>query len=278
MTQKSTQNPGESVQVEKKQATEKMEEEIKLTLPEKCHPYKMRLEIDDDISEEDLFKAGEMLNQSAKSSPWWLGDWMIYVKGKCEGSEGIELPDVYALYKSYSKGYLRNVMWVCGVFEPSCRHYNLSFSHHAELASIQDEKERESRLDEAKKQHYSAKKLRNMIVEDKQEKKNQELLEDESHCVVSETYGNAKPYRFEDYLALCKRYTDILNTKVINLIDSCEKYFKGYFNPDDEEILGDIKYFVGICKAVESRLHEVQKLFTEHLTNDKKGKTKQSKS
>ena len=178
MTQKSTQNLGESVQVGKNQAGKKMEEEIKLILPEKCHPYKMRLEIDDDISEEELFRAGEMLNQSAKSSLWWLGDWMIYVKGKCEGSDGIEFPDVYALYESYSKGYLRNVMWICGVFEPPCRHDNLSFSHHAELASIEDEKEREHWLDEAIKQHYSTKKLRKMIAEDKEEKENQKLLED----------------------------------------------------------------------------------------------------
>jgi hypothetical protein len=276
MTQTSTQNLGESVQVVKKQAAEKMEEEIKLTLPEKCHPYKMRLEIDDDISKEDLIEAGKALYQSAKSSPWWLGDWMIYVKGNYVEEE--ELSDVYALYESYSKGYLRNAMWVCGVFEPSCRHDNLTFSHHQELASIKDEKEREHWLDEAKKHHYSTKKLRKMIAEDKQEKENQKLLEDKSCCVVKNSYGNKKPYRFEDYLALCEKYTNILDTKVMDLIDHSKEYFNGYFKPYDEEILGDIKYFVGICKAVESRLHEVQKLFTEHLTNGTKGKVKKTES
>ncbi|WDZ85075.1 LmbU family transcriptional regulator [Micromonospora cathayae] len=76
-------------------------------------------------------RIGGQLSLIVRSSAWWLGDWLLYGERM--------YPDRYAAaIERTSLDYqtLRNYAWVARRFEPHRRWAQLSFSHHAEVATL----------------------------------------------------------------------------------------------------------------------------------------------
>jgi len=74
---------------------------------------------------------GRTLSQYAKVSNWWVGDWLL-VGSQRWGEKYTETAKITGL----DAKTLRNVAWVASRFSVSRRRDTLTWSHHAELASL----------------------------------------------------------------------------------------------------------------------------------------------
>ena len=111
---------------------------------------------------DEWMQAGEVLRYIEGSVHWWLGDWLNYGEqtyGEMY-SQALEITD-------YTKGTLRNDKWISKIFELSCRHDNLPFSYHQEVATLmKDEPEAASELlDTAGTEIWKLKELRQAVKE-----------------------------------------------------------------------------------------------------------------
>jgi hypothetical protein len=91
------------------------------------------------------------------SSAWWLGDWLMYGKKR--------FPDRYKKAvgeTSLDYQTLRNYAWVCRQFPADRRRSQLSFQHHAELASLSTE-EQDEWLEKAEALGWSMHELRRQL-------------------------------------------------------------------------------------------------------------------
>ena len=109
---------------------------------------------------DEWMQAGEVLRYIEGSVHWWLGDWLNYGEqtyGEMY-SQALEITD-------YTKGTLRNDKWMAKTFELSCRHDNLPFSYHQEIAALmKDEPEIAlSLLDTAEAETWKQKELRDAV-------------------------------------------------------------------------------------------------------------------
>ena len=105
---------------------------------------------------------GNVLRYVEGSIHWALGDWLNYGEqtyGEMY-SQALEITD-------YTKGTLRNSKWVASVFDLSCRHDNLPFSYHQEVATLmKDDLETASELlDMAETETWKLKELRQAVKE-----------------------------------------------------------------------------------------------------------------
>ncbi len=73
-----------------------------------------------------------------RASPWWVGDWLLYGTAKWG-----ELYSQAAKVTGYDAKSLRNMRYVASRFDLSLRKDNLTWSHHALLASLEPEEQRE---------------------------------------------------------------------------------------------------------------------------------------
>jgi propanediol dehydratase small subunit len=102
-------------------------------------------------------RIGRQLNALSASSAWWLGDWLIYGQ--------VQYPDRYKqAVEETSLDYqtLRNYAWVARRYPVGRRRAELSFQHHAELASMPAD-EQDQWLDRAEKFGWSRNDLRNRV-------------------------------------------------------------------------------------------------------------------
>ncbi|MDX3195164.1 LmbU family transcriptional regulator [Streptomyces sp. MN03-5084-2B] len=109
------------------------------------------------ISIEEWGHIGRKIFVISESSTWWLGDWLIYGQA--------HYPDRYmrAIEKTQlDYQTLRNYAWVARRYPVARRRPNLSFQHHAELASLPED-QREEWLDRAEKFAWSRNTLRNRL-------------------------------------------------------------------------------------------------------------------
>lgn len=74
--------------------------------------------------------AGRKLAAIASSSRWCLGDWLVYGEHRYAGRYRVVADAVGLEYQT-----LRNYAWVCRCFDVARRRDDLSFQHHAEVAS-----------------------------------------------------------------------------------------------------------------------------------------------
>ncbi|MEU2955659.1 LmbU family transcriptional regulator [Streptomyces xanthochromogenes] len=107
-------------------------------------------------------KAGLHIFQIADSSAWCLGDWLVY--GQERYSDRYRT-GVQAAGLDYQT--LRNYAWVARHFELGRRRENLSFGHHAEVASLPPE-QADTWLDRAEEQGWSRNRLRLQLRESRQ--------------------------------------------------------------------------------------------------------------
>jgi hypothetical protein len=83
------------------------------------------------ISLERWLAIGRQLSTVVTSSAWCLGDWMIYGENNFTGRYREAIERTSLDYKT-----LRNYAWVARRFPRARRREDLSFAHHAEVASM----------------------------------------------------------------------------------------------------------------------------------------------
>lgn len=102
-------------------------------------------------------RIGRQIFSISESSAWWLGDWLIYGQS--------QYPDRYKrAVEETSLDYqtLRNYAWVARRFATERRRDELSFQHHAELASL-SEPEQDRWLELAARSRWSRTELRKRV-------------------------------------------------------------------------------------------------------------------
>jgi macrodomain Ter protein organizer (MatP/YcbG family) len=92
---------------------------------------------------------------------WWIGDWVNFGERKY-GEEYAQALDA----TNYDYGTLRNQKWVASRFVLSRRHDNLSFSHHQEVAAM-DEEQADKLLSQAEAEGWTRTELREIVHHDK---------------------------------------------------------------------------------------------------------------
>lgn len=111
-------------------------------------------EPDQDLGVHEWIRAGKRLGAMTRCSQWWLGDWVRYGTGRW-GEKYKEA----ARITGYDVQSLRNIAYVAGRVEASRRRDNLTWSHHAEISSL-DPEEQERWLDLAESERLSVSDLR----------------------------------------------------------------------------------------------------------------------
>lgn len=117
-----------------------------------------------DIPFDEWCAVGEQLKKIESGVQWWIGDWLRYGEHAYGETytQAIEQTDL--AYQT-----LANTVWVAGKIEPSRRRENLSFKHHAEVASL-DPEEQEALLSEAEVRKWNSMELRTAVKTYKREK------------------------------------------------------------------------------------------------------------
>jgi hypothetical protein len=105
----------------------------------------------------DWVRQGRWLGALGRGSGWWIGDWVRYGNARYGDRYG---PAARAT--GYDLQSLMNMAYVAGRFEVSRRRCGLSFSHHAELASLPAE-EQDLWLDRAESGALSVRSLRSEL-------------------------------------------------------------------------------------------------------------------
>jgi len=144
------------------------DEIVKYQKPEiiipKCEIKKAGLIFDKGITFNEWENIGRLLNQIEGSTQWWIGDWLNHgeLKWGEKYKEAEEKTD-------FDYGYMRNLKLVSKNIELSRRRDKLSFAHHQEVAPFEPG-EQDYWLDEAEKNNWTRKELRQQIRESKIEK------------------------------------------------------------------------------------------------------------
>lgn len=115
------------------------------------------LEFSCHISFERWEHIGGRLLAVASSSAWWIADWLLY-------GEDTYLDRYQEAARKTYLGYqtLRNYTWVARQFELPRRRAGLSFSHHAEVASL-TKSEQDYWLRKAEELNWSRNQLRRQV-------------------------------------------------------------------------------------------------------------------
>jgi hypothetical protein len=101
---------------------------------------------------------GRRLGLMGRGTGWWIGDWLAY--GNAAYGEKYSRA---AKLTGYDVQTLMNMVWVASHFEPSRRRERLSWSHHAEVASMA-QAEQDRWLDRALVDRLSVRSLREEIT------------------------------------------------------------------------------------------------------------------
>lgn len=115
------------------------------------------LEFYGDLTYEEWEELGVGLQRLGRAWQWWVGDWLNYGEHRW----GEKYAQAVEVTGSEEKT-LRNAVYVCGNVEMSRRRDNLSFSHHAEVASL-DPDEQDALLSEAEERDWSRNQLRDAV-------------------------------------------------------------------------------------------------------------------
>lgn len=115
---------------------------------------KVGLNIPRNLSFSDWELAGRQMCGLLDSSAWCLGDWLVYGKKNFADRYARAIRAAGLQYQT-----LRNYAWVSRRFEMTRRRPQLSFQHHAEVASVPID-EQDWWLDQAEREMWTTKQLR----------------------------------------------------------------------------------------------------------------------
>ena len=107
-----------------------------------------------DLAREDWLRIGSRIGAASRNAPWWIGDWVRY--GAQQYGSKYELASRVTGYDAHT---LMNMVYVATRFDLSRRREELSWSHHAELAPL-DEREQDRWLKRAASEKLSVRGLR----------------------------------------------------------------------------------------------------------------------
>lgn len=102
---------------------------------------------------------GETLKQVEGAVHWWIGDWLNFGEAKYGEKYAQIIEDTGFAYAT-----VRDDKWVASRFEVSRRRDSLSYSHHKEVAGL-DEAEQDRLLDAAIEGQYSIRQLRQAKID-----------------------------------------------------------------------------------------------------------------
>jgi len=105
---------------------------------------------------DDWVKSGAVLQAIHKNINFWIGDWILFGES--------HFPETYSqaiLLTGKSDATLRNCAWVASIFPPEQRR-DLSFTHHFEVAGMDNIQDRDHLLDKAEEEEWSSLYLRKM--------------------------------------------------------------------------------------------------------------------
>jgi hypothetical protein len=97
----------------------------------------------EDMGHPEWVASGRRLGAIGRGAQWWLGDWLLYGAAKW-GEKYVEASKI----TGYDVGSLRNMASLASQFDSSRRRDNLTWGHHAAIASL-DPGEQEHWLDRA---------------------------------------------------------------------------------------------------------------------------------
>lgn len=115
-------------------------------------------EPDPELSFAEWINIGNTFREMHNSVLWWIGDWLMFGRGKWG-----EMYSQAISTTEYTYDFLRKLNSVSGKFEFGCRHPNLSWSHHKEVAYVDDLEKREKLLILAEDEGISAVGLREVM-------------------------------------------------------------------------------------------------------------------
>lgn len=107
-----------------------------------------------DIEHPEWVVAGRRLGSIERSSQWWIGDWLLYGAARW-GEKYVEAAKI----TGYDVGSLRNMASLASQFDLSRRRDNLTWCHHAAVASLEPD-EQDHWLDQATAEKLSVSDLR----------------------------------------------------------------------------------------------------------------------
>lgn len=122
------------------------------------------LTINQDVTFDQWQQIGQILRNIGGSIHFWLGDWLKFGEKKWGEKYAQAIEET-----GFDYGTLRNDVFVCENVDLSCRRDKLSFSHHAEVASLEPEKQK-IWLDKAEKEHLTRSEFRQVLKEEKKQK------------------------------------------------------------------------------------------------------------
>lgn len=126
------------------------------------------LQVSRALSFEEWNRIGKQLSLIADSSAWWLGDWLVYGEIHFARRYQQAIARTSLEYQT-----LRNYAWVARRFPMSRRRDELSFQHHAEVASL-PEREQDEWLERACVGRWSRNQLRARLRESRKLRQPQE--------------------------------------------------------------------------------------------------------
>lgn len=100
---------------------------------------------------------GKLFERADRALKWWVGDWLIYGEGAYGERYSQAIDSTGWDYQT-----IANARWVAGQIAYSRRRECLSWSHHAEVASL-GEAEQDELLDSAIEYNWSVKELRSAV-------------------------------------------------------------------------------------------------------------------
>jgi hypothetical protein len=122
-------------------------------------PTVVGLTLDELLSFEDWKGIGRRVVKLGNASAWWLGDWIAFGQRKYGRRYKEALLITGLEYQT-----LRNYASIARRFEPERRRNDLSFQHHAEVATLSDS-EQDRWLALAAGNHWSRNELRRRLTE-----------------------------------------------------------------------------------------------------------------
>jgi hypothetical protein len=117
------------------------------------------LKVRGEVSLEEWEEAGRQLVKLNGSVMWWVGDWACYGAGRFG-----EKYDAVIAATGYEYQSIANAKWVASRVKFSRRRENLSFGHHAEVASLSAGAQRDW-LKRAEQEGWSVRDLRSQLGE-----------------------------------------------------------------------------------------------------------------
>jgi hypothetical protein len=113
-----------------------------------------RLILPESMPFDQWFQLGNLLFTIERNAQWWVGEWIRYG----ERSYGERYSQAIQMATGYAASSLANMAYVAGRFDPSRRREELTFSHHAAVASLPPD-EQDELLDRAERDHLPVRAL-----------------------------------------------------------------------------------------------------------------------